>query len=391
MLRRGGAGARGRREKIKFNLYLFLIKSKHKINITFIILCYNIDNYNYYNLTKRIMSFNTKVVEGFAEVCKCWGIGLKSAQGQAKQDFGSGLSKDLLNDIGKVVAKIYSQIEKSPKSKDRLEDVDVLTISREVVQLTADMAADGIRFREMRRVVENSFRNLNSQTIYKALERLMQETYYTMRRGLPQEAEHIGGRSFFSYLKNNVDEVDKIEELKRKHLPLDWCLCGNASLENRIQLIERVIRDVLDEYPDKEEPLCIVSLGAGYLFQDYCLLKTLYEVGYTTLTLVPIDPQYGLKGGNNVIDVLKDQFEKEGVEVRGNFVQEKNSLTVASFTAHEDYLARGKHFKGDIFLLVDGSFPFAKQIFNTIVEKNQYNSEKVIAYSAIKGQVRRTW
>lgn len=129
---------------------------------------------------------------------------------------------------------------------------------------------------------------------------------------------------------------------------LHACSCINQPIRDEFN--QNLLAQIVIQYPDKNEPLFLVSSCSGRLKQEAELCKELATLGYSNITIHCIDLIY-----DNMLSCLVwcKKF-KRYVEVRPN-----QQLHMTLFPSMEKFinnlLMSGN--KIDIFLLVDPSFP----------------------------------
>lgn len=84
-------------------------------------------------------------------------------------------------------------------------------------------------------------------------------------------------------------------------------LSETGSWNNRLEYIEKVVNDILENYP-KDEELSIVSMGAGELLMEFIIGKALIEYGFQKISFFLIEPthHYDNKETRETKKLLKD-------------------------------------------------------------------------------------
>ena len=82
------------------------------------------------------------------------------------------------------------------------------------------------------------------------------------------------------------------------------CPIFNRSLPFRKECCEKIIKDIRVLFSNTQAAFTYVSVGSGGLFFDYLFLNQLIQHGYTTITIIIIEPLYDKK-----IDVIRAAFD----------------------------------------------------------------------------------
>jgi len=140
--------------------------------------------------------------------------------------------------------------------------------------------------------------------------------------------------------------------------------CGlNISFhdENRKLFAEKLVSKIEESFPNKDQQLDYVSLGSGYLLQDFVILLELIKKGYKNFQIHLIDPEYVNYSSS------KDRGISKAVNQFATFLRThpETHARVFVYPNSELYLSKVRENKtpADILVSVDGLVDFEDPSF----------------------------
>lgn len=141
-----------------------------------------------------------------------------------------------------------------------------------------------------------------------------------------------------------------------------WCPCTNATLSARLIFAATVIEKIIERYPVESIPeLHYISLGAGYPFLDYLIIRYLLSLGYQ-ITAYLIDPIY--------------IREKESTTKTISMLNEKLLAVSGSFKCNtyfdkEAYLETLSEMEQTVFVMIDPSLDMHEgRMLTSLIEES---------------------
>lgn len=146
-----------------------------------------------------------------------------------------------------------------------------------------------------------------------------------------------------AYTNKNPSELDFYEQTvavtTAKYL-IQELIKEHGKPENRpayIPLIAYITEQIVEQYPDKSHPLQCASLAAGFLENEFLLIRALRYVGYKTILLIAIDIMYDIQQGNVTKDTFKMWCDNRNIPISTTSLI-KNHINLLLFQDPYNYM-----------------------------------------------------
>lgn len=151
--------------------------------------------------------------------------------------------------------------------------------------------------------------------------------------------------------------------------------------ENRLRYIETVIKDVMTNCPN-DKPLTIVSQGSDRLAIEYLLYLALFKMGYSNLSIIPIDPRYKYLPDEElkVINSTLKEFREAISNLNGTGFNQDRIRFLSSTKNVEKYFSQQSN-----VIVIDCFPPYSKTLEHDLIKANlkPANKETFIATNYI--------
>ena len=156
--------------------------------------------------------------------------------------------------------------------------------------------------------------------------------------------------SEFQFSIRNVYTDWKQEEFEKAYPLIRECNCKQVPASLRAFLEHHSVLAVEASFPNKNDPLDIVSVGPGYCFQELVYLITLLKLGYKNINLTLIEPGLNREGDSETIRKAIEQFKQFcSLHIVARHLD--ISLNIAVFEDLEAYKA--SQTKAQLLLIID--------------------------------------
>jgi len=109
------------------------------------------------------------------------------------------------------------------------------------------------------------------------------QNYYNNPSSYPDQG--IQNKDWFKDRSKSVEKQGPMSKLW-------WCICPDATLENRFYLILHLLDNIISKNVDTNKKLGLVSFGAGSLLMEYLIVISLFRLGFKNITVYAIDRGY---------------------------------------------------------------------------------------------------
>lgn len=119
------------------------------------------------------------------------------------------------------------------------------------------------------------------------------------------EADLLNSDVFRAFCEKPYELYDQIGAAKKNRnfdlvqeslFFLSICPCKKMPPALRLALEGAVVEKMQEIYPNKKEPIVVVSLGMGGLYQEAVYLAKLVNAGYENVIFIGIDPELSMRG-----------------------------------------------------------------------------------------------
>jgi hypothetical protein len=112
-----------------------------------------------------------------------------------------------------------------------------------------------------------------------------------------------------------------------RNLDLQWCLCPSHTKEVRALYEKELVSKLVMQFPPHSHPqLTIMSLGSGYLLQDWVLLNEIAQQNYKKINLHLVDPGTGPEYIEQLTKLAKILAASKNIEIKIEFADSLKSL-----------------------------------------------------------------